>query len=1158
MADVVQKMLFDASQAISELDKLNGKLNEANTALGAMQGGSGRGVAALDKVEKKTEKTKKKTEELTISWQTMIRVLATQVLVRGLNAVTQGLQDAVESARLLGIAIEEIRTIDSAGRGAEQLSSEILNLSDAIGKAPVDLAEGLYQTLSNQVVAAGDALQFTAEAAKLATVTASETGDAVNALSSVMNSYSMEAGQAEHVAGTLFKTIELGRLRLNEIANVIGRVTPLTSELGIAWEETAASIAVMTRQGVRADTAITQLRAVVTRLIKPTDDMREIFHKWGVDDGKQAIATFGGLTGVLKKLEGETGNSSEGMADLLRNVRAITGALGIMVDDGELVAKVMGQIAEGTEAASNAWEQFRQSDAQKLTQSVQQFQNSMSRLGTQVLPAVNGAMAVLNGFIEAETKGIMALTGQFTPAVKAANLYADAFQRGAAESEKISKAMANVDEDRWDKLSKAANLYYAEANKKERELAKIRDNSIKQATKVLEQAGKNLTEFYKEHIKELENFSKQAAGRIKKNLALIAGIEQDILDQQLDYRLEKEEDNYGKIKILEAELAKNRQAAAKAAQDLTATPESQEAVFGILDRGLDLAKQIRDLEKEGETGTSRRVAAEAQIERIQRNKIAIAMAANDITAEAKTLVDEQIDKEIEGQARIAELLKQKKELYADGNELTKEEQAIDKAITEEISAINKELSKGTDQLKKFGLDDANFAAMVKSLEDALNQATKDWEAERLRAEAEFRNMVLPITLTLDPTGLKREFAESRDIIQGATEGEGTFFRRADVAAVEEQKKIIADETQILGLRAESKKVLDAMGISLAESAKLQKQQTDEAYRSLTPWVAIHKNAEAARESRAQQLIEAKQLTAEGARLQQSYVAMRTDLIANKTVTQEQVQALKNQTIEAYKNQQITKEQALLHVQNLKAISKVAQKTREANKIEAELPSREKRQLLDQVLGVQQQILDAEKTEAQVAAESEASYQANKAAMEGTVQPANSVATASGEVATNASSAATSTEAIGTNAAGSVGNLNAAASAAGNLAGNLERAARAAASIGGGGGVQSNPHLFAGGRVFAANGRLFRGQDRTLVSAADGETIINKQSSRRFFSELNAMNQGSQPAFREQGGPVTNVGDVNVTVQGGDSSQQTVREIGHALRREIQRGNIKLR
>jgi hypothetical protein len=58
--------------------------------------------------------------------------------------------------------------------------------------------------------------------------------------------------------------------------------------------------------------------------------------------------------------------------------------------------------------------------------------------------------------------------------------------------------------------------------------------------------------------------------------------------------------------------------------------------------------------------------------------------------------------------------------------------------------------------------------------------------------------------------------------------------------------------------------------------------------------------------------------------------------------------------------------------------------------------------------------------------------------------------------------------------------------------------------------------------------------------------------------LNAMNQGSQPVFREQGGPVTNVGDINVSVNGGDSSQQTVREIGYALRRQIQRGNIKLR
>ena len=86
----------------------------------------------------------------------------------------------------------------------------------------------------------------------------------------------------------------------------------------------------------------------------------------------------------------------------------------------------------------------------------------------------------------------------------------------------------------------------------------------------------------------------------------------------------------------------------------------------------------------------------------------------------------------------------------------------------------------------------------------------------------------------------------------------------------------------------------------------------------------------------------------------------------------------------------------------------------------------------------------------------------------------------------------------------------------------------------------------------------RGQDNIPAMLSRGETVVNARKSQRFFSELNAMNQGSQPVYREQGGTVTNVGDINVTVQGGDSSQQTVREIGRAMRREVQRGTIKLR
>jgi hypothetical protein len=113
------------------------------------------------------------------------------------------------------------------------------------------------------------------------------------------------------------------------------------------------------------------------------------------------------------------------------------------------------------------------------------------------------------------------------------------------------------------------------------------------------------------------------------------------------------------------------------------------------------------------------------------------------------------------------------------------------------------------------------------------------------------------------------------------------------------------------------------------------------------------------------------------------------------------------------------------------------------------------------------------------------------------------------------------------------------------------AARAVAMAGSGGGTATARF----GRFFAFGGR---GTDTIPAMLSEGESVISARNTRRFSSQINAMNQGSQPVYREQGGPVTNVGDINVSVNGGDSSQQTMREIGRALRREIQRGTIKLR
>ena len=99
----------------------------------------------------------------------------------------------------------------------------------------------------------------------------------------------------------------------------------------------------------------------------------------------------------------------------------------------------------------------------------------------------------------------------------------------------------------------------------------------------------------------------------------------------------------------------------------------------------------------------------------------------------------------------------------------------------------------------------------------------------------------------------------------------------------------------------------------------------------------------------------------------------------------------------------------------------------------------------------------------------------------------------------------------------------------------------------------------GGKVWAylAGGGYARGVDTQPAMLSPREVVMNERAARRFSSQLVAMNAGLRPSFHSQGGSVTNIGDINVTVSGGGSSRQTARSIASELRRELRRGTSTL-
>jgi len=101
------------------------------------------------------------------------------------------------------------------------------------------------------------------------------------------------------------------------------------------------------------------------------------------------------------------------------------------------------------------------------------------------------------------------------------------------------------------------------------------------------------------------------------------------------------------------------------------------------------------------------------------------------------------------------------------------------------------------------------------------------------------------------------------------------------------------------------------------------------------------------------------------------------------------------------------------------------------------------------------------------------------------------------------------------------------------------------------------HYATGGfaRRFASGGSAWGvGQDRILGSFAKSEFVMNSAASAQFYPQLVAMNSGGQVPNQSPGN--VSVGDINVTLQGGDTTEQSVRDIAHELDRAIQRRVVR--
>jgi TP901 family phage tail tape measure protein len=167
-------------------------------------------------------------------------------------------------------------------------------------------------------------LDFAAKAAQFAKATNSSLADSVDLLSGAIQSFGLDASDTDRVASVFFTAIDKGRVTATELANTLGRVGPQAQAAGLSLEETAAAIASISVKGSKTSESLTQLRGIISSLIKPTPALRKELENLGFTESSSAIKTVG-LAKTLDALSKSTAGTQQTLATLFPNVRAQNG-----------------------------------------------------------------------------------------------------------------------------------------------------------------------------------------------------------------------------------------------------------------------------------------------------------------------------------------------------------------------------------------------------------------------------------------------------------------------------------------------------------------------------------------------------------------------------------------------------------------------------------------------------------------------------------------------------------------------------------------------------------------------------------------------------------------------------------------------------------------
>ncbi len=327
--------------------------------------------------------------------------------VKAVKAIGAGISSLIEFQK----AMAEVGTLTNAtAKETAALADNVRELSVQFGAPAVETASALYQTISAGFSDAADSSQVLTTALKLGIGGVTDTTTAVDGLTTILNSYEIDAGGATDVSDKLFIAMRAGKTTIGELSSSMGTVTSIAAALGVGLDEVLAATSALTTGGKKTKIAVTELRQVFVNILKPSAQAAMLAKELGIEFNAAALRSKG-LAGFLEEVRAKTGGSTEAMSLLFGSVEAVNAVLGLTGPQAEAMASIIDQMGDSAGASEAAFKTMADTTDFKIKQLGESWDKFRTTLADAVVPTITTVVEALSDIVEGAGDAVASLDG---------------------------------------------------------------------------------------------------------------------------------------------------------------------------------------------------------------------------------------------------------------------------------------------------------------------------------------------------------------------------------------------------------------------------------------------------------------------------------------------------------------------------------------------------------------------------------------------------------------------------------------------------------------------------------------------------------------------------------------------------------------------------